>query len=86
MTGSDPWLDLSSIGRAGLCIRDRMHGTRCQRLYPSDALREASTEASYKAVEHEELRLTGREETCEWEGIWGEERTLLLPHGIGSTL
>jgi len=38
-----------------------------------------------KAVEHEELRQSGREETSEWEGTWGEERTLLLPQLIASS-
>jgi len=31
-----------------------------------------------KAVEHEELRQPEREETGEWQGTWGEKRTLLL--------
>lgn len=38
-----------------------------------------------KAVEHEELRQSGREETCEWEGTWGEERALLLPQFMASS-
>jgi len=36
-------------------------------------------EEATQAVENEELRRPGREQTCEWEGAWGEERTLLLP-------
>jgi hypothetical protein len=38
-----------------------------------------------KVVEHEELRQSGREETFEWEGTWGEERTLLLPQLMASS-
>lgn len=31
-------------------------------------------------VESEESRQPGREQAWEWEGVWGEERTLLLPN------
>ena len=35
-------------------------------------------EKASEAVENDELRQPGRVQRCEWEGIWGEERTLLL--------
>ncbi len=36
-------------------------------------------------VEYEELPCPGRVQTCEWEGRWGEERTLLLPQLIATS-
>jgi hypothetical protein len=35
-------------------------------------------EEATNAVEYGELQQPGRVQRCEWEGIWGEERTLLL--------
>ncbi len=37
-----------------------------------------SMEKASEVVENDELRQPGRVQRCEWEGIWGEERTLLL--------
>jgi len=36
-------------------------------------------EEATQAIESEEVRQPGKEQICEWEGAWGEGRTLLLP-------
>jgi len=46
------------------------------RLRCTQQKRETSTEA----LEEKELPQPAMVQTCEWEGTWGEERTLLLPH------
>src|SRR5436305_15124019 len=40
---------------------------------------ERVSEASAQAVEDEVLPESGRMQTSEWDGTWGEERILLLP-------
>jgi hypothetical protein len=68
-----------SVLRIECTVRDAKGCTvrmRCARRGMEDAA---------TGVEYEELPCPGRVQTCEWEGRWGEERTLLLPQLIATS-